>query len=154
MDVKRNFAVKRKVNAYLTVEAALVFPIVLAVQLLVIYLLVFQYNRCLLNQDMGRLAILGCGAKEQNKEALSEYLKKCSNEIHTEHYFAWRTNALDMELAGDTVRIEGKGEIVFPFPEWGIEVARINKNAKAVYEYHKLQPVVIIRQFNKLKGAD
>lgn len=154
MDIKQSKVAMGKENAYLTVEAAMVFPIVLAVQLLVVYLLVFQYNRCLLNQDMGRLAVLGCGAEERGKEALAEYLERCAKELCTEHYFVWEMSMLDVELAGDTVRIEGEGEILFPFPEWGIDVVRTNKRAKAVYEYHKQQPVVIIRQFNKLKGAD
>lgn len=154
MDIEQNLIATGKENAYLTVEAALVFPIVLAAQLLIIYLLAFQYNRCLLNQDMGRLAVLGCGAKEQSKEALAEYLEECADEIYTEHYFAWKMNALDVELAGDTVRIEGAGEMMLPLPKWGINVMCTNKTAKAVYKYHKLQPVVIIRQFNKLKGAE
>ena len=154
MDINHNPIPAGKENAYLTVEAALVIPIVLAVQLLVIYLLVFQYNRCLLNQDMGRLAVLGCGAEAQDKEELAEYLEKCADELYTEHYFAWKMCALNMELAGDTVQIEGEGEITLPLPEWGMDAKKSNKSARAVYEYHRLQPVVIIRQFNKWKGAE
>ena len=48
---------KRKYyRAYFTVEAAVLYPVVLGVVLLMMYLLFFQYDRCLLEQDMGRAA--------------------------------------------------------------------------------------------------
>lgn len=48
-----------KKNAYFTVEAALVLPIVIAALLFVIYMMLFQYDRCLLEQDMGAIALWG-----------------------------------------------------------------------------------------------
>lgn len=44
---------KSRENAYFTVEAAMVMPIVVFVIALLIYLGLFQYDRCLREQDMG-----------------------------------------------------------------------------------------------------
>lgn len=52
-----------KKNAYFTVEAALVLPIVIAALLFVIYMMLFQYDRCLLEQDMGAIALWGSGGR-------------------------------------------------------------------------------------------
>lgn len=60
---------KRKYyRAYFTVEAAVLYPVVLGVVLLMMYLLFFQYDRCLLEQDMGEpqseAAAGGCRKKK------------------------------------------------------------------------------------------
>ena len=46
-------------NAYFTVEAALVLPVVIGAILFVIYMMLFQYDRCLLEQDIGGIALWG-----------------------------------------------------------------------------------------------
>ena len=56
MEWKRFFC--KKAGAYLTVEAALILPMVLGVIILVIYLLFFQYDRCLMEQNVGKLALI------------------------------------------------------------------------------------------------
>ena len=48
---------RKNYKAYFTVEAAVLYPIVLGVIVLMTYLLFFQYDRCLLEQDMGRAAV-------------------------------------------------------------------------------------------------
>ena len=55
---------RRKVDGFFTVEAAMVLSITLSAILLIIYLLFFQYNRCLMEQDMGTLALRGAVMQE------------------------------------------------------------------------------------------
>lgn len=141
-------------NGYLTVEAALVFPVVLAVQILVISLFVFQYDRCLLNQDMARLVVLGCGAEEQEKGALTEYLKRCAGELYREKYVAWEMETVEMELLKNDIRAEGRGRLLFPVSGWGIFGEELVWDASASYEFKKLYPTVFIRQCKKWKGED
>ena len=143
---------RKKENGYLTVEAALVFPIVLAVQILIIYLFVFQYDRCLLNQDMARLVVLGCGAEEQGKSELAEYLKECMGELYMEKYVAWETDSVGMELKGDIIYAEGRGKLMFPGIGWGDWGEAATWDAAAACEGKKIQPAVLIRQCRKWKG--
>ena len=49
---------KKESDAYFTVEAAILYPIILSVILLMTYLLLFQYDRCLLEQDIGKATVL------------------------------------------------------------------------------------------------
>ena len=42
----------KKIDAYFTVEAACVIPIMLGVTILIISLMIYQYDRCLLEQDV------------------------------------------------------------------------------------------------------
>ena len=60
---------RKNYKAYFTVEAAVLYPIVLGVIVLMTYLLFFQYDRCLLEQDMGRAAVRSGSRWMQKKDA-------------------------------------------------------------------------------------
>ena len=66
----------KKENAYMTVEAALLFPFVIGSILFVIYMLFFQYDRCLLDQDMGAMALWGSTIQNSDTEALEAEIQK------------------------------------------------------------------------------
>ena len=61
----------RERNAYFTVEAALVLPLVTGAILFVIYTMLFQYDRCLLEQDIGALALWGSLAEASDTAQLA-----------------------------------------------------------------------------------
>ncbi len=138
-------------NAYLTVEAALVFPIVLMIQLLIILLFIFQYNRCLLNQDMNRMVVLGCGASEQDKVELAGYLKKCVNELYREKYVAWELNPVELTVEKNKICARGQGKLWIPIFGRQIWNGGDFWGAAVSCEMKKLQPVFVIRQARKLK---
>lgn len=144
---------KKRLNAYLTVEAALVFPIVLAVQLLTVYLFIFQYDRCLQNQDLGRLAVLGSSTQGKDKDELAKYLRSYSTAMNREKYVAWEVETLELELAQNTVCAKGQGRLLLTAPAWGIGGQKGGWTAKAEYELQRRQPVLIIRQYKKLQGG-
>ena len=142
----------KKENGYLTVEAALVLPVVLAVQVLVVFLFVFQYNRCLLDQDMAKLAVLGCGAEKQEKSKLAEYVRRCAGDLYTEKYVAWDMTDAEITLQGNSIRVRGSGKQFFPEAGWGILSGGFNWNAETVCEGERLDAVTFIRQYRKWKG--
>ena len=145
---------KKRENGYLTVEAAMVFPVVLSVQILIVYLLLFQYDRCLLNQDAARLTVLGCSADEKEKTELAEYLRPCTGELSKEKYAAWNMDFLTMELAGDNICVEGNGRLLFPGIGWGIWEKTDFRETGVTYKSKKLHPVIWIRQCRKGKGEE
>ena len=67
---------RKNYKAYFTVEAAVLYPIVLGVIVLMTYLLFFQYDRCLLEQDMGRAAVRSGSRWMQKKEELNRQLQE------------------------------------------------------------------------------
>lgn len=142
----------KKENGYLTVEAALVFPVVLAVQVLVIFLFIFQYNRCLLDQDMAKLVVLGCGAEKQEKSKLAEYVGRCAGELYTEKYVTWDMTDIEITLEGNRICARGSGKQSFPTAGWGILSDGFNWNAETVCEGERLDAVTFIRQYRKWKG--
>lgn len=80
---------KKESDAYFTVEAAILYPIILSVILLMTYLLLFRYDRCLLEQDIGKATVLSGSKWTLTKEQLNDYMQKKALHFDEEKYIAW-----------------------------------------------------------------
>ena len=76
-------------GAFFTVEAAILYPLVLTVIVLMVYLLFFQYDRCLLDQDIGKAAVQNAGKWTLTKSELDEYMKKETMYFDEKKYISW-----------------------------------------------------------------
>ena len=142
----------RKVKGYFTVEAALLFPFVTGVILLVIYLLFFQYDRCLMEQSASVLAMRGCTLQTTDRKRLvGEVLVQSRNE--DKFYLAWEMEEAQISVKGHIFRVVRSGNLKFPFRglvfwngdnSWGSEV---------IYENYRIDPVNFIRTYRKLKNG-
>lgn len=54
---------------------------------------VFQYDRCLLDQDIGKAAVQNAGKWTLTKSGLDEYMKKETMYFDEEKYIAWEGEA-------------------------------------------------------------
>lgn len=137
-------------NAYLTLEAALVLPLVMGIILFLIYLGFFQYDRCLLEQDVGSLALKGCSFVQEDQEKLAEELGRAAAELYLEKYIAWELSELAIELSGNGVSAWGSGRITFPFAYLLTEELGGAWHARARYENVRRDPVNFIRLYTKI----
>lgn len=143
----------RKENAYMTVEAALLFPFVMGTILFVIYMLLFQYDRCLLEQDMGALALWGSLAQAPDMETLEEKVQGRVADVYREKYMMWRFSALDASLDKNKFSAKGAGAVFFPFGGLNFWGGGNVWGAQAAYGYSRLAPVTFIRTCHKIREA-
>lgn len=142
-------------NAYFTVEAALVLPMVMSAMLVGIYLFCYQYDRCLLEQDMGNLLIWGNALTAENAgeiEKIKESLHQRAAQINRSKYVAWKLTAMDIRLEKNKLSITGRGELAFPVQGWNLWNQDNLWEAQVNYEISRLSPVFYIRQYRKLHG--
>lgn len=141
-----------KANAYFTVEAALVMPFVMGVVLLTIYLLFFQYDRCLMEQSAGVIALRGCTLQITDRERLVRQLLEDSRK-EDKAYIAWRMEDAKISMIGNKVRVERSGALNFPFQgvlSWdGNDVWE----SEAAFENRRIRPVNFIRNCRKIMGG-
>lgn len=142
----------RQENGYFTVEAALVLPIVISVFVLLIYLIFFQYNRCLLEQDAGALALKGCTVQEEEKDLLMQKLRQYESGINLNKYMMWNQESMDIVLKQDKVKVTGNGELKFPFYNLYQRVDDI-WHTSVSFENHRVDPVGFIRMYRKITGG-
>lgn len=144
---------KQRQNAYFTVEAAMVVTITVCVIVLLIYLGFFQYNRCLMEQDMGALALKGCTILAENKEELMRELKQHEGKINWKKYIMWKDVKTEMELAGETVKVSGGGILKIPFRNIYGGKEKNRWRVSVTYENQRIDPVSSIRLYRKITGG-
>lgn len=141
-------------NAYFVVEAALVLPLVMSAMMIGIYLFCYQYDRCLLEQDMISLMIWSNAIATENageSEEIKENLQTRASDINLEKYAAWEMTAVEIKLEKNDISLIGRGELALPIAGWN----RWNDDnlwkAEVQYKCDRLSPVFYIRQYRKLQ---
>lgn len=134
-------------RAYFTVEAAILYPVVLGVIMLMMYLLFFQYDRCLMEQDMGRAAVRGGSRWMQEKEELNRQLQEKELFFDTEKYIAWESELPEWKLEKNQVTVEQTGRMPYPFS--AIVGAPRYWSAKASFQVNRNDPVNILRNYRR-----
>ena len=134
---------RKQAGGYFTVEAAMVMPVVLGVIVFIMYLLFFQYNRCLLEQDIGVLAMRGAALQAENNEDRIDKLRQQAEEVYREKYIVWRGGEIQIRLERGKLEVKQSGAVMSPGGgSWTTE---------ACYENQILSPTTFIRTYRKLK---
>ena len=140
-------------NAYFTVEAALVLPLVISILIFVIYMLFYQYDRCLLEQDMGALALWGSLEEAADAASFEEKVRNRIAQLYRKKYMAWSYTQLEAGLEQNNFCVKGAGSLTFPLPGWNFWSGENVWSARAEYSYRKLSPVAFIRLCHKFMGG-
>lgn len=138
-------------NAYFTVEAALVLPLVIGALIFTVFLFIFQYDRCLLEQDINMLAVCAGTATAENSEALEEIIRKKASEVFMDKYAAWTMNDLQIAVKGNRVSVRGGGYLTLPLPEWNFFRDENEWGARTLRETLRISPADYIRLYRKIK---
>lgn len=133
-----------KVDGYFTVEAAMVLPIVLGTIVAVVYLLIFQYNRCLMEQDVGALALRGAVMQTQDGKERIRLMRQDAEGFYKEKYIAWRSGEVKLRQEKGRLYAEWSGEMELPFCE--------RFSVQTSYENHIVSPIFFVRNYRKLRG--
>jgi len=148
----RDREAKMEKNAYFTVEAALVLPVVMCTMLFVIYMLLFQYNRCLMEQDLGAVAMWGSREEAGDTAALEEKIRERLGKLYLEKYVAWEITRLDAGVEKNCFTVKGAGQLTFPVPEWNFWDTENTWGVEPEYCFRRLSTVDFIRLCHKTKS--
>ncbi len=143
----------QKISAYFTVESAMVMVLVTAVIVVLVYIMLFQYNRCLLEQDMGSLVLKGCTVQVQDKKELLQRLQEFDSNIDRDKYIAWKQDEVTLKLEYDKVEVAQSGSLLFPFRGNAYFGMQSEWETSIVYENKRISPVTFIRMSKKIMGG-
>ena len=144
---------RKSCEAYFTVEATLVLPLVISAILLEIYLFCFQYDRCLMEQDMGSLILWCSELRMENADTVKvqeEKIRNRAGDIYRDKYVAWELTTVDVQLNKNRISVAGQGQLTFPVPGWNLWNDINLWKEEVAYESRNISPVFYIRQLRKL----
>ena len=142
----------RKQNAYFTVEAALILPLVMSAVLLEMFLLIFQYDRCVLEQDVNRMTICAAAVAGDTTEALEQQIRSRTQTVSMEKYLAWSMEKFQLEMVRGKVEVNGGGSFDLPLPEWNLFNGESAWRAEVKRKAIKISPTDFIRLYRKVGG--
>lgn len=122
---------KGKENAYFSLEACLILPLVFYVLIFLIYVGFYQYNQCLLHQDIYRFLIRGNQVRFMDNYGVAEKLKEEEATWYYEKYMLCSWGSKTIEVEHGSIRLAQAGVLRVPFsvltewtgkPEWKFSV--------------------------------
>lgn len=140
-------------GGYFTLEAALVFPVVFGVILLVMQIWFFKYDRVLMTMDATSVVIRAGEQREMSSDELADYVLSEMQNRYKDHYIAWNFGSINISTTSDTVNctVDGTGmDIPGGFAFWRIGTslyATVTRSRTTVSE------VFVIRSYRKALGV-
>ncbi len=136
-------------NAYFTVEAALIIPLTLGILIFLIFIMFYQYDRCLLEQDIGMVAFWGTTVKADDNQLLMEEVQNREANIYWEKYILFYPQDMNVSIGNGKVSVEKRGDISILFS--GLATVPDLKNWEIVTSYtnRRLSPKFMLRSINK-----
>lgn len=150
--MKEKKEVYRRKNAYLTVEAALILPLFMGTLIFIIYMWLFQYNRCLMEQDLGAAVLWGSTVEAEDAKTLERMIKERMTGIYRDKYVLWNFTRLEGELKKNRFMVKGAAQLKFSFSGWNFWSNGNVWGAGAEYECRRFSPVTFIRLCRGLKS--
>lgn len=144
----------KRLRAYLTVEAALVIPLVISVLTMTVFLFVYQYDRCLMEQDMGMLALYAGTLATEDMNEMKKQIVRRAAERYTDKYLFWTQEKIDINVRKDRVEIVGEGSAAMPLPEWNLLNSQKGWSAKVIRRMSRLSPADFIRLARRIKRSE
>lgn len=109
---------KRRENGYFTVEASLIFPMVLLFTVMMIFLAFYSYDRCVLEQSAYEAALRGTGNHIKNAQEAYEEAYEAAGRLADEKLFAIYDFKYDVSVSADFVAVNYYCVVNMPFMGW------------------------------------
>lgn len=152
MNREMNRVMNKKADAFFSVEAAMIIPLTVSAILLAVSLFVFQYDRCLMEQDMAAQALKAATVEAMTTEELTEKIQMQTAGLYRNKYVAWDIIMLEVKMKKGIVEAVCEGKLRFPMPGWNFWNSENIWNARTGYKAHRINPVTFIRNCHRIKS--
>lgn len=117
----------KELEGYFTVEASLVLPIVIGSIVFIIYVLLYWYNRCLMDQDTAMLAMQAVILDQGDVEQTGREAEAWRRQNLTEKYVGWQMGDIILSKQRDQIKVAREGKLLTDHSPWEAVTAYENK---------------------------
>lgn len=140
-----------KLDAYFTVEAAMVVPSIIYITIMVVFLFLYQYDRCLLEQDLGMIALSVNSEGYEERGVLANRLRNRTSNLNINKYVMWCFDNIDISIKNNKVNIEAEGHLSAPKIDFFGMNLKLSTVAMANKKIAIVEPAAYLRLCRKLK---
>ena len=142
---------KKEEQAYMTVEASLVLPTIIGGIIFILYLGIFLYNYCTINQTAYIAALRGSQIKNVSTDEMDNYVKKQIDELLFQNILAREEVKKEVSTSIGKVTVKMSTDVNIPFSDLlsaKIHIWEIKTEGYA----NRVNPIEIIRGVRKING--
>lgn len=143
--------VQGKENAYLTVEACIIMPIVFYTIIFLIYVGFYNYNKCVLQQDIFRMLLRGNQDKFSSNEEVAQKIKEEDAKWYYDKYVLCRWEDKLIEVSHGEIRIRQQAAMETSTPVLIKWLGREWWKVDCDFTCTRIRPTNIIRDCRKLE---
>lgn len=144
---------RTKEKAYFTVEAALIFPIVILCIIIMIFMAFYSYDRCVAEQSAYEAALCGAGGCIKDAQEAYSNAQLAAGELIEERLFALKDFTYEVSVTADKVTVAYHCKINMPFPTWLEKLADGSDfSINASGEAERIRQAQEIRFFRTVNG--
>lgn len=133
-------------DAYLTVEASLIFPMVLLFTVMMIFLAFYSYDRCVMEHSAYEAARRGAGCQFSTATDAETEARVAAGRLVAEKLFAINDLRYDVSVDADKVTVTYHGVVNMPFVTWlGEYVSGIDMTLDISRSAKRLRPARTVR---------
>ena len=133
---------KGSIEAYFTVEASLVMPVVIGSVIFVICFLLYWYNRCLMEQDLSVMAVKASQSEAKTPEELGQDLRGWRGKGMKEKHYAWEMSEVSMSKEKNWITLQRNGRLLM-----GDRIWRADASGKA----SQIDPSSLLRVIRRMR---
>ena len=130
----------------------MVMPFAVFVILLAVSLFVFQYDRCLMEQDMAAQTLKATAVEAATAEELTEKIQMQTAGLYRNKYVAWDVIMLEVKMKKGVIEAVCEGKFRFLMPDWNFWNRENIWNVRTEYKAHRINPVSFIRNCRRIKS--
>ncbi|MDE7417741.1 MAG: pilus assembly protein [Lachnospiraceae bacterium] len=139
--------------AYFTVEAALILPMTMLFTVMMIFLAIYSYDRCVMEHSAYEAALRGTASHFGTAEEAESAARAAAGELVKEKLFAIQDFSYDVLVDAKSVTVTYHCVVNMPFITWlGEYVSRIDTTLDISRSAGRLRPTRTIRDCRILNG--
>lgn len=144
---------KKEYKGSLTIEASLLFPLIMMVIVICIYAMFFLHDRTVLDESAYEAALRGCEITSEHGDVMSK-VRATSDETLEGRLLSTKNVKTDVEITGHDIKVKYTGEFVVPggvnlVPEAGFKELEI----RAEGHCSRREPVSYVKEFRTVINA-
>jgi len=138
-------------EGYFTVEAAMVMVFALGCIIFLIRMIFYQYDRCLLEQDLGTLAFRGVVLQEMDNEQRLQEIQDMAASLYLDKYILLEQDPIFIKIKQGYAEVVGGGRQSFPVTGLLPGISDIQWTVQTNYTNRRTDPALFIRTIRRLK---
>lgn len=143
---------KKRKNAYMTLEASLVIPLIVGGIIFLLFLGFYLYNACVIKQAVYVAALRGSQLTNVTSDEVEAYVQQQLENLMGNQILARENMEKEISVSIGKVKVRISSHMQMPLTEWISSVTNLwSIESKA--EASRINPVDIIRNVRKINGS-